>query len=276
MTMQLVPSQKPRERILAFGVQGTGKSHAIAMMAKRCPNNQFWVLDNDQAWPRLLTHPDLAGLNAEDGGNVHIFDVDNSDFEQHVDVVKQISAQSEPDDWCVLDMWTPTWDAVQSWFSDQVFDQSIEDYFVEVRKMKSTSKQGGEDKTLAAFEGFMDWPVINKVYTGKWVNPILRLRCHLYATAEQAKVEEGGKGRQGDDKDIKNMFGPYGVKPKGQKRTGHLFQTVLLMTKNRVGEYRFTTIKDRARTEVEEQKFGDFSIDYFMKIAGWKPGVTNG
>lgn len=83
-------------------------------------------------------------------------------------------------------------------------------------------------------------------------------------TAEQAAIDKN------DDKEVKAAFGAYGVKPKGQKRLGHVPMTVLWLTKSRVGAWAMTTIKDRGRTEVEDEPLTNFAKDYLMEVAGWK------
>jgi len=60
------------------------------------------------------------------------------------------------------------------------------------------------------------------------------------------------------------------VKPAGQKRLGHMPNTVLLFTKQRTGMYQMSTVKDRDRAEMAGQPFGDFGVDYLVNVAGWK------
>jgi hypothetical protein len=261
----LIPRNNVPERILSYGTMGSGKSYALARIATRLPPPaSVYVIDNDGTWRRLLTSPEFEHLT-----NVHVYPVDRTDFQGHVDRIADIATRVQPQDWVCVDLLTPTWDAVQGWYSDQVFHQSIEDYFIEVRSRKSTGKQGGDDKTLAAFEGFMDWPVINKVYQGKFMVPLMSLPCHIYCTAEADKVSETGKIQ--DSRDTKALFGPYGAKPKGQKTTGHRFATVLLMTKDRIGGWTMTTVKDIGRPILNNQPVSDFATDYLLKVARWMP-----
>jgi hypothetical protein len=186
-------------------------------------------------------------------------------------MVSEINAKMDRDDWLGFDMMTQTWDWVQEWFSDNVFGQDIGDYFLEVRQAKQSAKgtkdaaKGKEAKSLGALEGWMDWPVINKQYN-KIYRAILRCPGHVYLAAEQAKLSSDE-----EDKEVKDLLGPYGVKPKGQKRLPHIPHTVLMFTKTRVGEFQLTTIKDRGRPELEREGIEDFARDYLMKVAGWKP-----
>ncbi len=255
MTINLRPSINPRERILTFGVQGTGKGTAILEIARKCPLDTFYVLDTDMG-----SYDKLLATLFSDLNNVDVKCVD--EWDEFTDNVKDIQAKMGRDDWLVIDMMTETWGAVQSWFTEQVFGNDIADYFLEVRKKKKEAD--ADKKALGAFDGWMDWPVINKEYF-RFYKLLLKTPGHMYWAAEQDVI---GKD---DDKEVKGQFGPYGVKPKGQKKLGHVPSTVLWLTKSRVGEYYMTTIKDRGREEMEEQRFGNFAVDYMMKVAGWRP-----
>lgn len=258
MPVSLKPTIDPRERIITFGLAGTGKSNAILTVARKCPDVTFYVADNDLSYDRLLA------TEFTDVSNVDVRPIDPDDWKEHLEVIGDIEREMKRDDWLVIDSTTPTWSAVQGWYTEAVFDKGIDEYFIEVRKMKSSAKEGGKDKNLGTFEGFMDWPVINKQFA-KFHRLILKCPGHLYCTAELANVSQ-----KDDDKQTINTYGAYGVKPAGQKRIPHLFQTSMLFTKNRVGEWFYTTIKDRGRPEQENEPMEDFAKDYLMGIAGWK------
>ena len=259
MAMTYKPKMQTRERILTFGVQGVGKSNAILTVARKCPDIKFHVIDTDysESYARALDS-EYEGLE-----NVEITRVSPDDWENMIPAIEAISAKMNADDWLIFDSMSPTWEAVQEWFIEKVHGQDIDDYFMEVR-MKKENTKGKDSKALGALEGWMDWPVINKVYF-KLYKRLMSIPGHLYMTAEQTGVNDD-EGRE-----IKGLFGPYGVKPKGQKKLGHLPQTVLLFTKNRAGEYAVTTIKDRNRAELENQPIDDFMRDYMVKVAGWRP-----
>lgn len=254
----LRPSINPRERLLTFGVGGTGKSAALLRIARKCPTDTFYVLDTDYGnYDRLLA------TEFSDLDNVRVYVVD--EWDEYTEHVKEIQAEMQRDDWLGIDMMTQSWQAVQGWFTNQVFNSDIAEYFMEVRKKKAEADQG--KKSLGAFDGWMDWPVINKVYF-KFYNQLLKTPGHLYMAAEQDATSSD------DDKEVKAAFGPYGVKPRGQKRLGHVASSVIWLTKSRSGgsgHWAMTTIKDRGRVEVEDEIVKDFATDYLMKIAGWRP-----
>ena len=159
MGMTYQPKMTTRERILTFGVQGVGKSNAILTVAKKVPTSTFYVIDTDysESYARALDS-EYEGLT-----NVEITRVSPDDWENMIPAIEEISAKMSPDDWLIFDSMSPTWESVQEWFIEKVHGQDIDDYFMEVR-MKKENTKGKDSKSLGALEGWMDWPVINKVY----------------------------------------------------------------------------------------------------------------
>lgn len=267
MGFSLKPVIVPRERILLFGVGGTGKSNAAMTIAEKVSSN-LYVLDNDLSYDRLLwTEYQSLG----ETGRMAIEDIDVTEWQGYIDVIKEWTVDSAQgpnsfehkgkrysDDWLVIDSATPTWDAVQSWYVEQVFGT---DTAAHMLKLRTSTKDHKEfNKALA---NDMQWQIINKEYA-KLIALLLRWPGHLLLTAEQAAISED------EGKDVKAAFGPYGVKPKGNKRLGHLTSTVLWMTKQRSGQWFMTTVKDRGRGELIESPVDNFAADYLMAIGGWK------
>lgn len=257
MAVTYQTTMRTRERILAFGAQGTGKSNAILTVAAKTPTAQFHVIDNDysESYNRALD------LEYQSCDNVIVHRTDPDNWAELRDTVADVVPQVGVDDWLVVDSMTPTWAAVQSWFISEVHGQDEDAYFMEVRKAKQAAKK--DSKSLGALEGWMDWPVINRAYK-RLYSMLQGCKGHLYMTAEMRSISED------DDKEVRGRFGPYGVKPDGQKRLGYFPSTVLLFTKSRAGEYALTTVKDRNRVELEAEGFENFLKDYMVKVAGWK------
>lgn len=261
----LRPPIRPRERILTFGTAGTGKSTAVLEIARLCPDDQFYVADSEIFnYERLLA---TAFSDVEEYGNVHITPC--TEWQEWVDFVAKTNPIMGRDDWMVVDMMTPTWDAVQGWFIDKVHGQDIEDFFIEKRvaqqQVKDAAKGTEVKRGFSAINGEDgDWQVINKQMF-RLYNDMMKCPGHWYWCAEQDKI---GKD---DDKEVKATYGAYGIKPKGQKKLPHVPMTSIWLTKSRVGNWAMTTIKDRGRPEVEDEPLHNFAVDYLMGIAGWKP-----
>ena len=243
---------RTKERILLIGPPGAGKSTAwlkIAQLAQTTQSPaQFWVGDTDLAVTRMLEseYPSLANVR------LHTL-FDWPDYMRFVDTVRQ---QSQPDDWVIIDLLDPAWEAVQSYYIQQVFGEDIDSFFLEHRK----NMKKGE----GALDGWKDWGVINKMYKAFSNKLFFGIDRHILATAKVEKVSEQ------DTKEVRSIYGPYGVKPKGQKETSHAFHTVMLLTFAKPGEWYINTIKDRGRAPYSGTLINNFALDYLIKVAGWK------
>jgi len=273
------------EHICLVGIQGVGKSFAYMNIANKCQGDTIWILDNDNTVERLLEE-EFTGLGVREEyrghtkdpktnevtltrvhdyedptGNIVLFHTEG--WEETKAAVAMVRERAERHDWCVIDSVTSCWEEVQEWYVNEIFENEIDRFFMEVRAdkriqdEKKKAKGEKESGSLGAFDGWKDWNVINSQYK-KAISDFLKVPpCHLFVTAEQAKLGD-------DEKEARDLYGAFGVKPKGQKRTGHDVQTVLLMIKRRNGEYFMTTMKDRGREEMEVEGVSNFAMDYLI------------
>jgi len=252
------PDIKTPERILLYGVAGTGKSTAVLSIAKATGAN-VTIIDTERAHERLL-ETEWAGLT-----NVKVKDVrfdamvnDTTNWDEMLGAVRDCIKTMNKGDWLVIDSITPTWDDVQAWFTQRLWGDDLADYMMAARiQTQEAGKRGG-----SAFEGFTDWPVINKTYNLLY-NLILNAPGHVLLTAETAALID-----EGTDNQI--MFGAHGVKPKGQKRLPHIPHTVMLTGRKRTGEWTLSTVKDRGRQPITGTTINDFAKDYLGNVCGWK------
>lgn len=258
-----LPENQP-ERILGIGAPGTGKTHALFTILEMLPDVRGHVVDTDESanWSRMI-----YGTSLQE--RVTVYRAEPDDWEAQLELTEEATAACKPGDWFGFDSMTHPWAAVQEWFIEQVQGTDIADYFMQVRMQKAEAKE--KKKSLGALDGWMDWPVINKQYR-KLLKIIRSCDGHVYLTAEAARVGDD------DDKDVRLTFGPYGVKPAGQKRLGFFPHTAVLFSKSRSGEYALTTIKDRNRgelkpVELEDKKIESFGKDYLRDVAGWKAAM---
>lgn len=281
---------RSKERVLLYGMEGTGKSLAALDIASRIGSDAtLYVIDNDNAWDRMLEGQTLAGETvgvreewrwngkkwvedaryAKPGGNIVVYHADG--WVANTSAIEQVVGEAGPDDWCCIDSGTALWADVQAWFTEQVFGSSMEDYFMQVRMEKE--RANADDKALGALDGWVDWPVINAQYKGKVMKFLVTPPCHLLVTAEQDDVSSGKvKGRAIEDKETTALYGGQQVKPRGQKRIGHNVQTVIRLARRAGDKYTATTVKDRGGREKLD---GDditgvgFSIWYLENVGGW-------
>jgi hypothetical protein len=247
------------ERILAFGPAGSGKTsnllHVAKMLKLSGSDAQVHIGDSDYALPRMLVG------QYSDLDNVHFHPLIKwSDYE----ALAAIAPKLRPQDWLGIDVIGSAWTEVQDHFAREVFNDSIANYFLDVRK------QQGRDagKSLGALEGWTDWQVINAMYR-QWITDCLfRIHANVYATAKSDNLSNPNKPTE--DITTRQMFARFDQKPIGQKDLPFQFHTVLFVTRDPRGNFIINTIKDRERTELRGATVSNFVTDYLVKIAGWK------
>lgn len=292
--MTLTTGGRSKERVLLYGMEAVGKSLAALDIAARVHPSKVFIIDNDNAWDRMLEGATLDGVEVaveaewrwdtkagkfdwdgewvREGGNVTVFHVEG--WEANETALEDIREHAGPHDWCVIDSGSALWDDVQAWFTDKVFGQSKASYFMQARL--AIEKADKEQSSLGALDGWMDWPVINAAYKEAVMTFLVTPPCHLLVTCEEAQVSTlQVKGKQVEDADTRQMYGGLHVKPRGQKRIGHNVQTVIQLSRDASGKFKARTVKDRGGRErlVGEDVTGyGFGAWYLEEVAGWVEG----
>jgi len=242
-----------RERILTLGGPGSGKTFSWLKLASYFKNSQFYVIDTEIGGERSLQEfPNLT--------NVHIYPV--VEWPEYREAQKDAVGKATEGDWLVLDMADKAWTAVQRYFVTEIFHEEMGGYLLEARKkLKKDAKSlfGGRDSAL---KGWVDWVVINKMYEDFMLPIVYRSPANLYiATAGQAVSED-------DDKEVQELYGPFKLRPSGQKNLAYQPDTVLLLAHGKDGYY-VSTVKDRGgRRYFDRVKLHNLCLQY-GKIAGW-------
>lgn len=245
------PLYNPRgvqERILTFGVEGTGKSEAwisIAVEAQRSGSEaQFYVVDTDgSAHVSLLAHPELD--------NVHIYQVSDpsgllilpsgdmiecgSWWEAYTEVAKRIRAlKPSRDDWIIIDRIDRLWGAVQSWWIDKAYEQDEDAYWAELRaeQIKAKKEAGkGTDRDYGGFQGNRDWVQINKTYNTGVLGLLAGPPSHKFAVALEKDIYP-------QSKKATQLRGLYGeTMPAGKSDQGADFWLTVHLKRTSNGEH---------------------------------------
>lgn len=246
------------ERILCYGPEGSGKSRNILSIARwhqdRGSDAVFRVLDTDFAYKRMLIG-EFSDLE-----NIEVFEADA--WPDYPRLAKKIRDTNRPEDWMVVDLASTPWSVVQDHYIERVFDTDLSDYWEAARKQ-------GKTKDGTPLDGWQDWGIINKMYRDfeQWIH---RAHCHVYATAGARQLVQS-RGSVNEAADVVRDYGRIGFKPEGQKGLGHLFHTVLYCQAGPRGTWFVTTAKDRERKTCAGVQLGEFSIQYLLKVARWKP-----
>lgn len=248
MTYQ--PKLQSRERILLVGGAGTGKSYSAFSVATNT-SGHVYVIDNDFSFMRLME------MGGEFDERYTIHDLQPDDWEGLIGALEDAVNNGDRDDLLIIDSMTPTWQAVQDWYADEIFGKGLDQFFLDARKQMTGNKVEG-------FDGWKDWSVINKVY-GKLYRLINRFPGHVILTAEAEPITAD------TDPEMKKIYGRR-IKHRGQKSLPHKVNTILQTSKSRDGKYELTTIKDRGREanySFTEDTYVNFFLSYFVGCAGW-------
>jgi len=218
-----------RERILVFGLHGSGKSETILSIAKQVSPNKVTVVDTERAYEALVTDED----------NLVINEIVLDDWEAMLSAVQHAVANDSADDWLAVDSGSMSWEAIQSYALEQGW----------------TETRDGEKG--------VDWIKVNAEHT-KLYRAYLSYPGHLILTARQKDL---GSRESKQTVNVYGSYfvKPAGQKDLGHI----IPHTVLLLTTNRSAQYQMTTVKDRKRDVVENADLSNFARDYLVKIAGW-------
>ena len=253
------------ERLLVEGMKGTGKSYQWLLLARALQSTGaiFHVIDCDDAIERMLEteFPDLL-----EGGNVIVHPV--FDWPDYLTARDEITSVAKPNDWIIGDMIDNAWKAVQSYFVEQVFKQDIGDYFLAARidlaSKGDKTDRGKTARNLQPMKGWVDWIVVNRLYDS-FMLPLLKTRAHLYFTTGVNIVSSD------DDEATRDLYGPFGVTPRGQKNLPHQVHTEFLFQQDagKMNSWQISTVKDRGRKYFDHAPLIDLTTQYFMKVVGW-------
>lgn len=275
-----------RERVLAMGAPGSGKTRLWLTIAKKAEQlrstGTFYVQDTDMAVRRMIgeaeflllqdrtqfmryeepANPRLEGKWVPEDGvvveNPRVVVYEPYEWPEYVTAMAASARAATNDDWLVVDLANPAWDAVQDEYIDHVFKKESVDFYLEARL---ANKKGG------ALDGEKDWQHINRMYR-EWSKHLMRFRGHIFACTGVKAVSS--EGQRADAKEVRITFGGIGVKPEGQKHLWHTFHTIIYLVEFKPGEYQMTTPKDREREKMVGAPIKDFVMDYLVPVAGWK------
>lgn len=287
VTTTAKPAYSLQERILMGGGQGTGKTYDWLTIARACPKQKFYIIDPDDG-VRSVWYPEFPELEnlvyyftptwfttdsetLKKGGPKSEILKDGSNrkniFKAGVlDAWNLLKDKINPGDWVIVEHLHLIWDSVQEAFADEVFHKDIGEYFLEKRK----ALVGGA-KQLAALEGWVDWPVINKMHNADFINKICYQNPgHVFLTTAISVGNVNPK----EDSDIKAFYGDSTIRFDGQKKTPFKARTTLIKKQGggRGKDRTYianTFLKDRGREHLVDAEITDFYYDYLVGIASW-------
>lgn len=247
------PTSRTKERILAFGSYGSGKSAGWAalrdMYLKTDTPGHFHIISTE--WE--MAHRTAEGYPADEfdkNATIH----EATDYDSIESICLAIAANAGPSDWLVVDSIGNIWSWAQDAYCQHRWGKSFKDYMA----------GGGKVQEI-------NWSQVNASYRNIMNPYIVRFPGHKYACAQADTVQMEGGWK--DSKEVQEMFGRLGVKPVGQKELGYAFHSVLLFTHPSRDEYKITTVDDPSREKLNGAVVAPLPIGfvgtYLLGVAGW-------
>lgn len=273
-----------QERILMFGVEGTGKSEAwisIAVEAQETGSDAvFHVIDTDgSAQVSLIAHPELHNTRiwqASDPSGLLIHPDD--DMSEHGTWWEAFAAASRAiredkpgrDDWIVIDRLDRMWDAVQSYWIDKAYGENEDAYWAELRaEQLAAAEQGkGTERDFGGFGGNRDWVQIKKVYNSGVLGLLAGPPCHKFAVALEKDIHP-------QSKKAPQLRGLYGeTMPAGKSDQGADFWLTVQAKRTPGGEHLVFVRRTKDRSfenpgAVDVSEVG-FAKSFLMDVWGWE------
>lgn len=262
-----------RERILLFGDSDAGKTWWLLKIAewhqRRGSDAHFYGLCTPgNSWDVFF----LPSAEFEDLDNVTFFEV--TDAQDYFDIYdNKVKRQARPQDWLSVDV---LGDLRASTIDEGVKRDN------RGRDLGSAWATTGGDYPVSGWDG---WGPVNARYAAFTQNRLLPFPGHVLCMAWERDLAEPSKssGRGGDSAEVRDLFGPIGAKPMGEKNDYKRFRTIIHLGKNGRGEHVARTARDKQRTRLGElveigkvtqfrgHKISNPYTDYLMKIGGWRP-----
>lgn len=247
-----------RERIMLYARPSSGKSFASFQIADLYQQTgtpgTIHILDTDFGDSALRTHislfPNLTNLNIKPV----------ADWEEMVKESSTLAKTVSPSDWIVVDLMCKTWDWVQDYFTDKVFQKDMGAYFLDKRiEMEKANKKGG-----SAFEGRKDWPVIKKLHAEWFRDLVTRCKCNILCCNSASAIASDDTEQM-----VTDLFSRIGLKPAGNKQTPHDVHTIAYLSVGKRSGYQIQVVKDRGR-EFLTGELTNFAVQYLVSTAGWR------
>ena len=246
-----------KERILLYGGSGSGKSSAAFHIAR------FYQQTNTPG-KIYIADTDSAAYRTYEAGYKDLDNIEVLPIYDWADMLKLGKMTFGVNDWLSVDFISSSWQMIQDWYADQLFDHDMSTQIMFTRaKIEEQNRDiKSREKAPQALDAWRDWPAINGLYF-RWISSLFaREKVHIIGTSPAKEVGDRTPPQ------TLALVKSIGLLPSGQKDLMHAFHTTIFMNKvNR--DYVFTVVKDRERDLVIGKSMVRFPISYLQDVAGW-------
>lgn len=257
------PGSSRRERILAYGRSGSGKSSTWMAVAQWIADTgstaKIYVGDTDNAWD-AMGYDEISHIVIP----THI-----TNYREGLEWARKTRDQVDPRDWVVFDMVDKAW----PWAQEHYFTTKMGNDDLMLGDIYLDNQRSIEDKTVGmAGDHGSNWGVIYKYYHGL-INTVLNMPCHVLAVAASKEIRTDTKAAiVAQYKDV----GFYPSGPPNENELAHVFHSVLYCAET-PRDWLYTSIKEMGpinrpkRKMLKGEKVSDFVVTYLFNVAGWRP-----
>lgn len=286
-------NETPRERILAGGPAGSGKTYAFLKVVQHMPKASHLAIEVDDGFAKLLLSefPDIAATCYEwsndkwepkavqRGTKLRVFHC--SSFKQVLSAQRELERLVQAGE-ITGDSWVSI-DGIDLLYNNMRYEL-IEKGLTTRANTKNSNIEDAWDAALeqrgkgAPLLDGGDWDMIHSFYENLLGYCAFKIPANLFCTTNVTTIEDKSPFERDDIKDFYNSLGVK-LKFEGQKRTVRVFDTLLLF-KHNPGNYTINIWKDRGgqgrkwntgrHSTLMDYTNNDFYTDIGVKLFGWK------
>lgn len=257
------------ERILVTGGGGSGKSTALMTIAELLPHATFHVIEKEVSpsyelmMPRYGVADRMTVHDLFEGWEEYLETLQYMLDNHNLTAVQKAKTPPHARPWLVVDSCSPTWQDCQHYWHQKTYGDDIYDEFLKIAvDQKLTDKEKWERR-----DKFTKWEFINDEYF-KSYHLLAKWRGNLFITTKAGDAGNKEKPERAQ------LYGPWGVKPKGQPDLHYASNTTLIFELRKKAEWTMTTLKDREREMLERAELNNFATDYLVGVAGWERKIV--
>jgi len=228
-----------------MGSAGTGKSKQLISVCEAIAPRLFYVIDTEDKLEAML-----SVVGQPKNMKLHIA----FSWEEAKEEWSKIEKVIKPGEWIAVDRFDLLWPAVQRWYTQEVYNESLADLMIDKIK-KAQSK----NSMLAQRMDKGGWQRINEEYETLTHKILYKSRANVLLTAGIKAADENSP---------QDVYGNLKILPRGQKELPHQPHSVFWLHQKKQGSvlsWYITTAKDLpGREYFESEELFDFASQYLQ------------